>query len=75
MSVIDPAGDAVLEHLDRETSRALLQEAETLATNGSVKPWTLANAWKAMGDDDAVARVLDGALAVATASHESSVRR
>ncbi len=59
------------KHLDRETSRALLQEAETLATNGSVKPWTLANAWKAMGDDDAVARVLDGALAVATASHDA----
>lgn len=56
---------AVAQHQDPEAGAALLREAEALAANGSARPWTLANAWRALGDEGAAARVLDGALATA----------
>jgi hypothetical protein len=45
---------------------ALLLEAERLAANGTARPWTLANAWHALGEASAVERVLDAALRAAT---------
>ena len=53
------------ELVDPETGATLLREAEALAANGSARPWTLANAWRALGDEPSVARVLDGALRTA----------
>jgi hypothetical protein len=53
-------------HIDRSEGFAFLLEAETLAKNGSAQPWTLANAWKSLGEPDAVRRVLDTALRAAT---------
>lgn len=52
--------------VDREEGVALLRDAELLANNGSAQPWTLANAWHALGDTTAVHRVLDAALEAST---------
>jgi len=52
--------------VDREAGVALLLEAETMAVNGSAQPWTLANAWSALGVPEAMRRVLDSALDRAT---------
>jgi len=51
---------------NRDEGIALLEEAEALASNGSASPWTLANAWRSVGDAEAVQRVLGAALARAT---------
>ncbi len=56
------------EHVDRAEGIALLVEAETLAKNGSARAWTIANAFRALGDEDGARRVLDGALRDATTS-------
>ncbi|KAK4045173.1 hypothetical protein OUZ56_032581 [Daphnia magna] len=45
---------------------ALLREAEGRASEGAASPWTLANAWRSLGDDEAVHRVLTTALQRAT---------
>jgi hypothetical protein len=50
------------EHLDRDGGIAMIAEAERLAANGSARPWSIANAWHALGDLPAVHRVLDRAL-------------
>lgn len=60
------------ELVDREAGVALLREAEALGSDGSLGPWVLANAWRAVGDADAVRRVLDGALARAQ-THEDAI--
>ncbi|EDM77543.1 hypothetical protein PPSIR1_09575 [Plesiocystis pacifica SIR-1] len=60
------------ELVDREAGVALLREAEALGSDGSVRPWALANAWRAVEDADAVRRVLDGALARAQ-THEAAI--
>jgi hypothetical protein len=59
------------ECVDRETGVALLLEAEALASNGSARPWTLANAWRSVDDPGAVHRVLDAALRDATSSEDA----
>lgn len=51
---------------NRDEGIALLEEAEALASNGSASPWTLANAWRSVGDAEAVQRVLGAALVRAT---------
>ena len=47
------------EHVDHGAAVALLLDAEG---RGGARPWTLANAWYALGDSSAVRRVLDAAL-------------
>ncbi len=59
------------KRVDRAEGVALLFEAESLASNGSAQPWTLANAWHALGDSQAVHRVLDGALGRAKRSGDA----
>ena len=54
--------------IDRDAGVALLREAEAMASDGSVRPWTLANAWHSLGDSEAVHRVLDAALRSATST-------
>jgi hypothetical protein len=56
------------ERVDRAEGAALLLEAEAMASNGSARPWTLANAWRALGDSEAAQRVLGAALRGATSS-------
>lgn len=55
------------EHVDHEAGAGLLREAEAMADNGTASPWTLANAWSSLADDVNRTRVLDAALARATA--------
>lgn len=54
--------------IDRDAGVALLLEAEAMASDGSARPWTLANAWHSLGDSEAVHRVLDAALRSATST-------
>lgn len=58
--------------VDPAEGEALLAEAEALAANGSADPWTLANAWRAIGNEAGAARVLDVALRGATTSAAAS---
>jgi hypothetical protein len=51
--------------IDHDEGLLLLMEAESLACNGSVRAWTLANSWRAVGEIAAAERVLDAALASA----------
>lgn len=57
--------------VDRPTGISLLLEAEAMAINGSARPWTLANAWHALGESEAVHRVLGRALQTASECSEA----
>jgi hypothetical protein len=50
--------------VEREAGKALLLEAERMG-DAAAHAWSLANSWKELGDEAAVRRVLDGALAQA----------
>ncbi len=57
--------------VDREAGVALLREAEALADNGSVRPWTLANAWRSLDDQGSADRVLNRAVDLATTTDDA----
>jgi hypothetical protein len=50
------------KHVDRDAGAALLADAEAMAKNETANPWTLANAWRSLDDQEGVRRVLDRAL-------------
>ncbi|HEX7665212.1 MAG TPA: hypothetical protein VF407_11890, partial [Polyangiaceae bacterium] len=60
-----------VRQIDHATGAALVLEAETSSGDRTPRAWSLANAWKALGDAAAVARVLDRALANATEVDEA----
>lgn len=64
------------KHLDRARAVAMMRRAEAVARNESAQPWSLANAWSALGGARAARRLLLQALRrAASPAHALHVAR